>query len=105
MTSKQVRLIFGGVFFALQLSYCAASLYVWLYPPGSDAAWRGSGANGEFHINRTDPQSPAKDLRRGDKIIAINGRNVAEHADALGDEYTMSPGSPYTMTVEREGQV
>ena len=104
MTSKQVRLIFGGAFFALLLAYCAASFYIWLYPPGSDGAWHGSGSYGEYHITRIDPQSPAKDLRPGDKIIAINGVKVAEHADALGDEYRLPPGSRYTMTVERDGR-
>src|SRR4029079_3940868 len=70
----------------------------------SDAKWNGSGAYGEFHITRVDPQSPAKDLLAGDKIIAINGVNVAENAGALGDEYHLPPGSPYSMTVERQGQ-
>src|SRR5262245_58477844 len=95
MTSKQVRLIFGGVFFALLLVYCAASFYIWLYPQGSDGGWHGSGSYGEYRITRIDPQSPAKDLHPGDKIIAINGVNVAEHADALGDEYLLPPGSRY----------
>jgi phosphoserine phosphatase RsbU/P len=104
MTSKQVRLIFGGAFFALLMVYCAASFYIWLYPPGSDGGWHGSGDFGEFHITRIDPQSPAKDLRPGDKIIAINGVKVAEQPDALGDEYRLPPGSPYSMTVERDGR-
>ena len=104
MTSKQVRLIFGGVFFALLLVYCAASFYVWLYPPGSDGGWHGSGSYGEFHITYIDPQSPAKDLRQGDKIIAINGVKLAERADVLIDEYRLPPGSDYSMTVGRDGQ-
>jgi sigma-B regulation protein RsbU (phosphoserine phosphatase) len=104
MTSRQVRLIFGGVFFALLSVYCAASFYIWLYPQGSDGAWHGSGSYGEYRITRIDPQSPAKDLRPGDKIIAINGVKVAEHADALGDEYRLPPGSRYAMTVERDGR-
>jgi sigma-B regulation protein RsbU (phosphoserine phosphatase) len=104
MKSRQVRLIFGGVFFALLLAYCAASFYVWFYPPGSDGGWHGSGDFGKFHITRIDPQSPAKDLRPGDIIIAINGVKVAEHPDALGDEYRLPPGSPYSMTVERDGR-
>ena len=86
MTSKQVRFILGGVFFALLLVYCAANFYIWLYPPGSNGGWHGSGSYGEFHITSIDPQSPAKDLRPGDKIIAINGVKVAERADVLVDE-------------------
>jgi sigma-B regulation protein RsbU (phosphoserine phosphatase) len=104
MTSKQVRLIFGGAFFALLSVYCAASFYIWFYPPGSDGGWHGSGSYGEYHITRIDPQSPARDLRPGDKIIAVNGVKVAEHADALGAEYRLPPGSRYAMTVERDGR-
>lgn len=104
MTSKQVRFILGGVFFALLLVYCATSFYIWLYPPGSDAGWHGSGSYGEFHITYIDPQSPAKDLRPGDKIIAINGVKVAERVGALNDEYRLPPGSRYSMTVGRDGQ-
>ena len=104
MTSKQVRLIFGSAFFALSLVYCAASFYVWLYPPGSDGGWHGRGSYGEFYITRIDPQSPAKDLRSGDKIIAVNGVSVAKHAGVLGDEYRLPPGSQYSMTVLRDGR-
>src|SRR5688572_17788827 len=104
MTGKQVRFILGGAFFALLLVFCAASFYIWLYPPGSDGGWHGSGSYGEFHITYIDPQSPAKDLRQGDKIIAINGVKLAERADVLGDEYRLPPGSYYSMTVGRDGQ-
>jgi hypothetical protein len=104
MTSKQARLIFGGAFFALLLTYCVASFYIWLYPPGSDGGWHGMGEWGEFHITRIDSQSPAKELRPGDRIIAINGKNLVEHPGAIGDEYRLAPGSAYSMTVRRDGQ-
>jgi phosphoserine phosphatase RsbU/P len=104
MTSKQVRLILGGVYFALLLGYYAASFYIWFYPSGSDGGWRGTVSYGEFRITYIDPQSPAKDLRHGDKIIAINGVKLAERVGALNDEYRLPPGSRYSMTVERDGQ-
>jgi serine phosphatase RsbU (regulator of sigma subunit) len=104
MTRKQIRLIFGCAFFALLLIYCAASFYIWFYPPGSDGGWNGTGAYGEFRITGVAPESPAKELRPGDKIIAINGKDLAENPGAVGDEYHMEPGSLYTMTVERQGQ-
>jgi len=101
--NSHVRFILGIAFFALLLLYCAASFYVWLYPPGSDAGWHGSGGFGGFHVRQIDPQGPAQDLRPGDKIIAINGVKVAKHAVVLDDEYRLAPGSPYSMTVERNG--
>src|SRR5215813_9678954 len=102
--NSTVRFILGIAFFALLLVYSAASFYVWLYPPGSDAGWYWSGGFGEFKISQIDPQGPAQELRPGDKIIAINGVNAAEHAGVLYDECRLAPGSPYSMTVERNGQ-
>src|SRR5262245_4040712 len=104
MTAKKLRLIFGIPFFALLLVYSAASFYVWLYPPGSHAGWYFSGGFGEFQVERIDPQGPAQELCPGDKIIAINGVNAAEQAGVLLDVYRLAPGSPYSMTVERNGQ-
>ncbi|MCI0351121.1 MAG: PDZ domain-containing protein, partial [Acidobacteriales bacterium] len=107
--NSRVRFILGIAFFALLLVYSAASFYVWLYPPGSDAGWYVSGGFGDrptrpFQVRQIDPQGPAQELRPGDKIIAINGVNAAEHAGVLNDEYRLAPGSPYSMTVERNGQ-
>src|SRR5262249_6009418 len=102
--NKTARFILGIAFFALLLIFCVASFYVWLYPSGSDADWHGYGAYGEYRITRSDPQSPSKELQPGDRIIAINGVKVAEHAGALGAEYHLPPGSRYAMTVERNGQ-
>src|SRR5215475_7463363 len=102
--NSRVRFILGIAFFALLLVYRAASFYVWLYPPGSHAGWYWSGGFGEFQVVQIDPQGPAQELRPGDKIIAINGVNAAEHAGVLYDECRLAPGSPYSMTVERNGQ-
>src|SRR5262245_25020925 len=102
--NSPVRFILGIAFFALLLVYSAASFYVWLYPPGSHGGWYYSGGFGEFQIRQIVPQGPAQELRPGDKIIAINGVNAAEHAGVLNDVYRLAPGSPYSMTVERKGQ-
>src|SRR5215813_10462432 len=102
--NSPVRFILGIAFFALLLVYSAASFYVWLYPPGSHGGWYYSGGFGEFQVRQIDPQGPAQELRPGDKIIAINGVNAAEHAGVLNDVYRLAPGSPYSMTVERKGQ-
>lgn len=96
--NSPVRFILGIAFFALLLVHNAASFHVWLYPPGSDAGWYLSDyvadGFGEFQVVQIDPQGPAQELRPGDKIIAINGVNAAEHAGVLNDEYRLAPGSP-----------
>ena len=103
--NSPVRFILGIAFFALLLVYSAASFYVWLYPPGSHGGWYyASDGFGEFQVDRIDPQGPAQELRPGDKIIAINGVNAAEHAGVLNDVFRLAPGSPYSVTVERNGQ-
>jgi sigma-B regulation protein RsbU (phosphoserine phosphatase) len=102
MTAKKLRLIFGIPFFALLAVFWVTDFYFWLYPPGSDGGWRGNFAHaGEFYIDRTDA---AIGLRSGDRIIAINGKDLAAHPRAVGDDYHMAPGSPYSMTVRRNGQ-
>ncbi|HEX5081705.1 MAG TPA: SpoIIE family protein phosphatase [Blastocatellia bacterium] len=104
MTAKKLRLIFGIPFFTLLAVFWVTDFYFWLYPPGSDGGWRGHDAYGEFYQDQIDPQSPATELRPGDRIIAINGKNLAAHPGAIGDDYRMPPGSPYSMTVRRNGQ-
>jgi S1-C subfamily serine protease len=102
--NSPVRFILGIAFFALLLVNSVASFYVWLYPPGSHGGWYWSGGFGEFQVSKIDPQGPAQELRPGDKIIAINGVNAREHADVLRYVYRLAPGSPFSMTVERNGQ-
>src|SRR5215475_2983271 len=107
LMNSPVRFILGIAFFALLLVYSAASFYVWLYPPGSDAGWYVSDyvsdGFGEFKVVQIDPQGPAQELRPGDKIIAINGLKVAEHPRAIFDGNLLPPHSRYSMTVERNG--
>jgi sigma-B regulation protein RsbU (phosphoserine phosphatase) len=106
--NSPVRFILGIAFFALLLVYSAASFHVWLYPPGSDAGWYVSDyvsdGFGEFLVRQIDPQGPARELRPGDKIIAVNGLKVAEHPGAIFDEILLPPHSRYSMTVERDGR-
>ncbi len=104
MTPKPVRLILGFCFFALLLVYCVMGLYLDIARPGSDDGWNGSGAYGEYYITGADPAGPAKELRQGDRIIAINGVRVAADPRALGFARRVLPGTRYTMTVLRSDQ-
>jgi hypothetical protein len=55
-TSKTLRLVLGGAFFALCVFYWFASFYIWLVPQGSNADWHGSGAFGDYRVTEVDPQ-------------------------------------------------
>jgi sigma-B regulation protein RsbU (phosphoserine phosphatase) len=104
MMSNRVRLILVISFFALILVYCLAGLYLDLANLGSEDAWRGSGSYGEYYITEADPQGPAKELRKGDRIAAINGVRVTDDPRGLGLSNRVPPGTRYTMTVLRDGQ-
>jgi phosphoserine phosphatase RsbU/P len=104
MMSKRVRLILGISFFALMLVYCVVGLYLDLANPGSEDGWRVSGSYGGYYITEADPQGPAKELRPGDRFLAINGVSVVDDPRGLGLGPRVPPGTPYTMTVRRAGQ-
>lgn len=86
------------------LTYTVGGLYLDLAQPGSDDGWRGSGNGGEFYITGSDEDTPARVLRKGDRIMAINGVSVAVSVEGLGFSDRVPPGTPYTMTVLREGK-
>jgi phosphoserine phosphatase RsbU/P len=104
MTRPQLRLILVLAFFSLMLTYSVAGLYLDLVRPGSDDGWRGTGSAGVYHITGTDADSPAHGLlRAGDRILAINGISVNTDASVLSYSSKVAPGTPYTMTVLRDG--
>jgi phosphoserine phosphatase RsbU/P len=102
--SERVRFISVIGFFALTLVYCVAGFYLDLANLGSLDGWRGSGSGGEYYINEADPQGPAKELRPGDRILAINGVSVVNDPRELNFSSRVPPGTPYTITVRRAGQ-
>ncbi|MCI0388115.1 MAG: SpoIIE family protein phosphatase [Acidobacteria bacterium] len=104
MTSKPARLILGFSFFALMLVYSVMGLYLDIARPGSDDGWNGSGSYGEYYITEAAPAGPAKELREGDRIIAVNGVRVADDPRSLAFARRVSPGTRYTMTVLRDSQ-
>jgi sigma-B regulation protein RsbU (phosphoserine phosphatase) len=104
MMSNRLRLILVISFFALMLVYCLAGLYLGLANLGSEDGWRGTGSYGQYYITASDPQGPAKELRKGDRIMAINGVGVTDDPRGLGLSNRVPPGTRYTMTVLRDGQ-
>jgi phosphoserine phosphatase RsbU/P len=103
MNKPSRHILFIG-FFALMLTYCLGGLYQEIARPGSDDGWRGSGAYGEYYVNEVDPQGPAKELRKGDRIMAVNGVRLADDPRMLNWSRRVPPGTPYKITVLRDGQ-
>lgn len=104
MKSNQARHILFIGFFVMLLTNCLVGLYEDLVRPGSDDGWRGSGVYGEYFINEADPKGPAKELRKGDRITAINGVDLAIDPRMINLSRRVPPGTHYTMTVLRNGQ-
>jgi phosphoserine phosphatase RsbU/P len=100
------RLLFGGVFFALMFFYIGATLYFHVFEVGSYTGWNGYSNDGRhFYTSRTDPAGPTAALKPGDEILAINGVHPAQDFSVLELPDRVPPGTPFTMTVARGGQV
>lgn len=104
MRSNQARHILFIGFFVMMLTFCVTGLYQDLVRPGSDDGWRGTGSYGEYYITEADPNGPAKELRKGDRIMAINGADLAIDPRMLNLSSRVPPGTRYTMTVLRNGR-
>jgi phosphoserine phosphatase RsbU/P len=102
--SNQARHILFIGFFVMMLTFCVTGLYQDLVRPGSDDGWRGTGSYGEYYITEADPNGPAKELRKGDRMVAINGVDLTADPRMLSLSSRVSPGTRYTMTVLRNGQ-
>jgi phosphoserine phosphatase RsbU/P len=104
--SRKRRLILGGVLFALMFFYVGATLYFHVFEVGSYTGWSGYSKDGRhFYTSRTDPAGPTAALQAGDEILAINGIHPAQDFSVLDWTDRVPPGTPFTMTVSRGGQV
>jgi sigma-B regulation protein RsbU (phosphoserine phosphatase) len=86
------------------LTYTVGGLYLDIAQPGSDDGWRGSGNGSEYYITGADKGAPARVLRAGDRILAINGVSLTVEPNGLTFSDRVPPGTPFTMTVLREGK-
>src|SRR4030095_5303655 len=102
---KPVRFFLSLAFFAVLLLYNGAAFYYWLYPSGSFAGWYVKDRlPGVFVVREVDQNGPATALHTEDLIVAINGKLLSDHPDAINEERRQPPGSPYSMTVRRDAK-
>lgn len=102
--SKRLQIISGLGFFALMLTHCVLGFYQDIVRPGSDDGWNGSRFYGEYYVNEADPAGPAKELRKGDRLVAVNGVPLTDDPRLLSLSRQVPPGTFYTLTVLRDGQ-
>lgn len=101
------RLVLGSLFFASLFFYVFVHFYFAFIFTGSSDGWFGrQNAPGEpIYITGTEPGGPATALQAGDEFLAINGVTPAEDPAIINYCRRVPPGTRYTMTIRRNGEV
>src|SRR5262245_61286359 len=99
--NKRIRFILIIAFFGVMLTYCWTGVYLALVRPGSSDGYQ---IGEEFRVISVDPQGPAKELKAGDQVIAINGVRLRDNLRLMGFSNRVPPGTHYTIIVQRAGQ-
>lgn len=105
--SKRVRVILSGLLLMLMSVNLGASIYAIFLPrAGSYGGWNGKwDGTGEPLVTKVETAELQPQLQVGDEIIAINGVKIRENPSILGLEDATPPGTRYTMTIRRAGQL
>lgn len=106
-TKKQLQLILGATFFALLLIYAGVHLSrtIALLGMDSEPGWYPYKAGNRIVAIQVSPEPPSNLLRPGDEIIAINGQRLRQAFDFTEIFQNAKPGTPYSITVRRNGQL
>jgi sigma-B regulation protein RsbU (phosphoserine phosphatase) len=97
------RLIWGGLFFALMFVFAGTNAYQNYFLLEGDPGWGAEQRGGRVLIAGVKPEGPATALRKGDEIVALNGRPL-RHALQSFAALRIEPGRPYSMVVRRGEQ-
>lgn len=102
------RVWLGGLFFALVLTNVSALVYVNLKYLGSydsDYEWFAQQQGGHAVVTLVDYNWTSSPLRAGDEIVAVNSKPFEDiNAITQREIIPLRPGSPYTLTIRRDGQ-
>jgi serine phosphatase RsbU (regulator of sigma subunit) len=104
--AKRLKLIFGGLFFALMLVNIGANFYSsWAgWNAFSERGWEATEVNGKPVIYTIDGKGLSAVLRVGDEIVSLQGAPQADFPLLNRNECVVPPGTPYKLTVRRDGQ-
>jgi phosphoserine phosphatase RsbU/P len=103
--------IFVGLYFLLMFVNAAVGAYqmvrsLKLYDKASDPGWRIEPWSGRMRVRAIESDVPsASPLRIGDEIVSINSKPLDNPYNVLKPFESIPPGSTYTITVRREGQL
>src|SRR5215471_13556950 len=105
--SKRVRILLGGIVLALLSAYLGVYVYsITLPKKGSSDGWSGTwDYKSEPRVTSVEPNGPATGLQVGDEFIAINGVIIKDDPRILGISDRVPPGTRYTLTIRRTGEL
>jgi len=102
--SKPVRLMAGGLFFALMFVFAGVNAYQNYILLGGDPGWRSTQLDGRVIVAEVDTEGPAAALHIRDEVVAVNGR-LLKHALQANDVLRVPPESDYSISIRRNGQL
>jgi sigma-B regulation protein RsbU (phosphoserine phosphatase) len=104
--TKRLRLILGGLFFALLIVY-SGELFIRALGEMSNASgpgWSAYTIGNEVRISRVASPEAAGVLRVRDRLVALNGQPITSASQVGRFFRDVPPGTPYMVTVRRGGQ-
>src|SRR5215216_5596631 len=104
---KRLQLILGGLFFAFLIVY-SGELFVQTVvelSKDSDPGWTPYTIGSQVRVLQFGSAEPAGLLKFSDEVIALNGQPVTSESQVSMLFRDIPPGSPYRITVRRNGQV
>ncbi|HZS05211.1 MAG TPA: SpoIIE family protein phosphatase [Blastocatellia bacterium] len=103
MTGR-LKFIAGILFFALMFFHVGANAHRTYLSERFYHGWWWTVEDRHLVVTGTDPNGPAKALRDGDRVVAINGEQNLLLIIYQIQGHIIKPGDAYTMVVRRDGQ-
>ncbi|HMV46743.1 MAG TPA: hypothetical protein PKD31_03165, partial [Blastocatellia bacterium] len=108
--SLRQRQWLGAIIFVLMFGHFGVNAYFILVKleqlgRSSDGWAARVRADGKAEITEVTRGGPATVLREGDELVSINGVSPKDNPELLTISRHVSPGTPYTIAVRRQGQL
>ncbi len=105
--SKRLRILCGGLFFAVMFVYLAITAYsAYVDLNRGYDGWTAARRPGDLWvIIAVDAEGPAAALRDGDVVVSINGVRPQNNPQIVNFAWRAPYGTTYPMVVERDGKL
>lgn len=103
--ARRLRFALVVIFFAAFFAYTGVQVYRTITArPSSDLGWSADIRRGRVVIVQVSGNGPGSELRPGDELVAINGKQITDPAQIADFWKTTSPGSNYSVIIRRDGE-